>query len=48
MKSEKKFDGKNAEKDNEAIELSDEKNIYFEDETIKRIKNANELSKEVA
>ncbi len=45
---EREFDGKNAEKDNEAIELSDEKNdLNFEDETIKRIKiNANELSKE--
>ena len=45
---EREFDGKNAEKDNEAIELSDEKNdLNVEDETIKRIKiNANELSKE--
>ena len=45
---EREFDGKNAEKDNEVIELSDEKNdLNFEDETIKRIKlNANELSKE--
>ena len=45
---EREFDGKNAEKDNEAIELSDEKNgLNIEDETIKRIKiNANELSKE--
>ena len=45
---EKEYDGKNAEKDNEAIELSDEKNdLNVEDETIKRIKiNANELSKE--
>ena len=45
---EREFDGKNAKKDNEAIELSDEKNdLNIEDETIKRIKiNANELSKE--
>ena len=45
---EREFDGKNAEKDNEAIELSDEKNdLNVEDETIKRIKiNTNELSKE--
>ena len=45
---EREFDGKNAEKDNDAIELSGEKNdLDVEDETIKRIKkNANELSKE--
>tara|TARA_A100001388_G_scaffold199064_1_gene150446 strand:- start:1292 stop:3040 length:1749 start_codon:yes stop_codon:yes gene_type:complete len=45
---EREFDGKNVEKDNEAIELSDEKtDLNVEDETIKRIKiNANELSKE--
>ena len=45
---ERESDGKNAEKDNEAIELSDEKNnLNVEDENIKRIKkNANELSKE--
>ena len=45
---EREFDGKNAEKDNDAIELSGEKNDFdVEDETIKRIKkNANELSKE--